>query len=65
MKRRNTKIWCERSMSFWEERFRMQWIGFSQYRNNIRHPKFREVEKEMGDLEPHNMPGASVLEIFM
>jgi hypothetical protein len=42
----------------------MRWIGFSRYRNK-RHPKSREVEKEMGDLEPHNMPGASVLEILM
>jgi hypothetical protein len=65
VKRRSTKIWCERSTSFWEEKFRMQWIGCSQYRNNIRHPKVREVEKEMAALEHHNMPGASVLEIFV
>jgi len=65
VKRRSTKIWCEKSMSFWEEKFRMQWIDCSQYRNNIRHPKFREVEKEMGALEHHNMPGEPVLEIFV
>jgi len=65
VKRRNTKILCERSTSFWEEKFRMQWIGCSQYRNNIRRPKFREVAKEIGALEHHNMPGASVLEMFM
>jgi hypothetical protein len=43
----------------------MQWIGCSQYRNSIRHPNFREVEKEPGALEPHNIPGAHVLGIFM
>jgi hypothetical protein len=51
-------------MSFWEEKFRMQWIGCSQYKSNIRYPRFRQVEKETGALEPNNMPGASVLEIF-
>jgi hypothetical protein len=51
-------------MSFWEEKFRMQWIGCSQYKSNIRCPMFRQVEKEMGALESSNMPGASVLEIF-
>jgi len=52
-------------MSFWEEKFRMQWIGCSRYRNNIRHPKFRGMEKEMGALEHDNMPGEPVLEIFV
>jgi hypothetical protein len=61
VKKRSTRIWCERNTSFWEEKFRKQWIDCSQY-NSTKPPRFRGVRKEVEALE-HNRNTFAV-EIF-